>query len=77
MKFMSRFLIPVCTLLAGLMFGACSDKDKQIEDLPEAPYLTVAQTEFNDVDVDDITLYTTVTSSRTVTVGSSDEWCEA
>ena len=74
---MSRFLIPVCTLLAGLMFGACSDKDKQIEDLPEAPYLTVAQTEFNDVDVDDITLYTTVTSSRTVTVGSSDEWCEA
>ena len=32
MKFITRFLIPVCTLLAGLMCGACSDDDKQIED---------------------------------------------
>ena len=44
MKFITRFLIPVCTLLAGLMCGACSDDDKQIEDLPEAPYLTVSET---------------------------------
>jgi hypothetical protein len=33
MKFITRFLIPVCTLLAGLMCGACSDDDKQIEEL--------------------------------------------
>ena len=77
MKFITRFLIPVCTLLAGLMCGACSDDDKQIEDLPEAPYLTVSETVFGDVGVDDVTLYTTVASSRTVTVRSSDEWCEA
>ena len=37
MKFMSRFLIPVCTLLAGRMFGARSYNDMLIEDFPGPP----------------------------------------
>ena len=57
MKFITRFLIPVCTLLAGLMCGACSDDDKQIEDLPEAPYLTVSETVFGFFFVDVVKLY--------------------
>lgn len=69
--------MPACTLLSGLMFGACSDKDKQIDELPEPPYLTVSETTFDNVDVDDITLYTTVTSNRTVQIESSEKWCEA
>ena len=77
MKFSFRFLIPACTLLSGLMSGACSDKDKQIDELPEPPYLTVSETTFDNVEVDDITLYTTVTSNRTVQIESSDKWCDA
>ncbi|WP_418990880.1 CotH kinase family protein [Alistipes sp.] len=77
MKFASRFLIPCCTLLAGLLAGACSDNDKQIDDLPEPPSLTVSRTTFGHVDVDGTVLYATVASTRTAEVDSSEEWCEA
>lgn len=66
-------------LLSGLTLGSCSEEDPRIDlpEEPETPVLSVSRTEFAAVEADGATLRTTVTSNRSVTATSSEEWCEA
>jgi len=82
MKSPFRYLLLGCALVTGALAGACSDDDQQITDpvagpTVDEPSLTVKPAAFDEVDADGDVLRATVLSNRTVSLSSSEEWCEA